>query len=403
MPGVLNQSMTCDGNDHVTSGLDILRCFVIIVIMVLIITGNVCCLVVFNSPKTRKQFMKRIRYMMNSLCCTDLSIGALMCPSTIYPALKHCWPFGEFMCKFEALLISALFHESTLNMVLIAVDRYCIIHFPRYNIIMTSRRFIFVILSTWISVFLCYAIVIFVSEEYYFDEIGINCEPYYKTPEVTISVLSIFYFVPAAVIIFCYGSIYRTANKRKVLNISADDKHGRMVNANIRTSKYLAAITGGFFIAVSPWTLTTIIVVAAKIENLQEEVDFFVTWLALSNSFWNCLIYGLMNRKFRQAALKFACGRWVKSLKVSVHSRTLEDSSRDFSEDSTAYSNYKRRISKKRSMVKNDEKPSMTASASMSATPLNSPHETPRGSPKSAQSKVQHKQMTDLIQETKGL
>lgn len=224
MAGVLNQSLTCDGNTHVTSGSDILRCIIIITIMVLIIIGNVCCLVIFNSPKSRKQFMKRVRYMMNSLCCTDLCIGLLMCPSTIYPALKHCWPFGEFMCKLEALLISALFHESTLNMVLIAVDRYCIVHFARYNNMMTSRRFLFVILGTWISVFSCYATVIYVGEEYYFDEIGINCEPYYLNPNVTLSVLSIFYFVPAIIFVFCYGSIYRTATRRKVLTISADDK-----------------------------------------------------------------------------------------------------------------------------------------------------------------------------------
>lgn len=128
------------------------------------------------------------------------------------------------MCKLEALLISALFHESTLNMVLIAVDRYCIVHFHRYNTMMTSRRFMFVILGTWISVFSCYAIVIYVGEEYYFDEIGINCEPYYLNPNVTLSVLGVFYVVPAIIFLFCYGSIYRTSTRRKVLTISPDDK-----------------------------------------------------------------------------------------------------------------------------------------------------------------------------------
>ncbi|XP_045189006.1 trace amine-associated receptor 1-like [Mercenaria mercenaria] len=406
MAGALNQTLTCTGNTHTITGGDVLRCIIIIIIMTCIITGNVCCLVVFNSPKTRRQFMKRVRYMMNSLCCTDLSIGLLMCPSTIYPALKHCWPFGVFMCKVEALLISALFHESTLNMVLIAIDRYCIIHFSRYNTIMTSKRFISVIVGTWVTVFTCYAIVIFGTDQFYFDEIGINCEPFYLEPKVTLTVLSIFYFVPAIIFVFCYGSIYRTATKRKVLTISSDDKHGKMVNANIRTSKYLAAITGGFFVAVSPWTLCTIIIVAAEIK-LQEDVDYFVTWLALSNSFWNCLIYGLMNRKFRRAAMRFACGRWIKSLKESVQTRSHDDS-RDFSgDDSTAYTNYKRRISKKKSMAKTgDEMVSMTASGSLSVN--NTPQDTPRGSPNlgapiSTQTRVQHKQLTGLIHETKGL
>lgn len=222
--GVLNQSLTCEGNTYVTTSADIVRCFVIIVIMILIIIGNVCCLVVFNSKDSRRHFMKRVRYMMNSLCCTDLSIGLLMCPSTIYPALTHCWPFGETFCKIEALLISALFHESTLNMVLIAIDRYCIVHFRGYHLAMTSRRFLFFIFGTWVFVFMTYAIVIFASEQFYYDVIGVNCEPFYKEKDVTLSVLSIFYFLPAVIFILCYGAIYRTATKRKVLSISSDDK-----------------------------------------------------------------------------------------------------------------------------------------------------------------------------------
>lgn len=224
MSGVLKQNLTCDGNLYEPTPVDKLKCAIIIIIMTFIIFGNVCCLIVFNHPKSKKHFMKRVRYMMNSLCCTDLSIGLLVCPSTIYPALYHCWPPGETFCKIEALLISALFHESTLNMVLIAVDRYCIVHLKSYNNFMTSRRFLFVILATWVAVFTCYSIVIFAGNQYYYDVIGINCEPFYENSDVTISVMCIFYFLPAAVFAFCYISIYRTATQRKVMTIAADDK-----------------------------------------------------------------------------------------------------------------------------------------------------------------------------------
>ena len=224
MSGVLKQNLTCVDNTYEPTSVDKFKCAIIIIIMTFIIFGNVCCLVVFNHPKSRKHFMKRVRYMMNSLCCTDLCIGLLVCPSTIYPALYHCWPPGETFCKIEALLLSALFHESTLNMVLIAVDRYCIVHVSSYNNVMTSRRFLFVILGTWLTVFSCYSVVIFGWDQYYFDVIGINCEPFYENADVTISVISIFYFVPAAIFVFCYASIYKTATKRKVMTISTDDK-----------------------------------------------------------------------------------------------------------------------------------------------------------------------------------
>lgn len=385
MVASLNQTFSCEGNTHEPSAGDIVKTFIIIIVMILIIIGNVCCLIVFNMPRSRKHFMKRVRYTMNSLCCTDLSMGLLVCPSTIYPALYQCWPFGEGFCKIEALLLSALFHESTLNMVLIAVDRYFVIHYSqKYNSIMTTRRYLGVILSTWIVVFSTYAVVIFAGEQFYYDRIGINCEPYYENADVTLSVISIFYFVPAIIFVFCYGSIYRTATQRKILTVSADDKNARLVNANIRTAKYLAAITLGFFTAVSPWTLCTLIIVAAKIK-LNETVDYMVTWLAISNSFWNCLIYSATNRKFRMAAARFACGRWIASLKETTTSKGDES---NYSEDSSAYSKYKLRLSKRVSNKNANHHLDVTATSSAVSSLANSPAHTPQIAKKNPESGV---------------
>jgi hypothetical protein len=89
---------------------------------------------------------------------------------------------------------------------------------------MTSKRFLFVIIGTWVTVFTCYAVVIFGTDQFYYDNIGINCEPFYREPKVTLTVLSIFYFVPAVIFVVCYGLIYRTATQRKVLTVSPDDK-----------------------------------------------------------------------------------------------------------------------------------------------------------------------------------
>ncbi|KAH3787993.1 probable G-protein coupled receptor 21 isoform X1 [Dreissena polymorpha] len=375
MYGVMNQSMNCDGNTYVPTSADKLKCSIIVIVMILIVAGNVCCLVVFNHPDSRKLFMKRVRYIMTSMCCTDLGIGALVCPSTIYPALYHCWPPGNTICQIEALLISALFHESTLNMVVIAIDRYCVVHFRWYNTYMNSRRFLLVILATWVIVFSCYALVIFVWKQYYYDEFGINCEPFYENATVTLTVLSIFYFLPTVIFVFCYVSIFVTANRRKVFTVSSDEKYGRMVNANIRTSKYLAAITAGFFLAITPWTLMTLIIVAAKI-NIDHDIDYAITWLALSNSFWNCLIYGVMNRKFRRAALRVFLGRLMKSLNVWSTEKSVDKSTDDFEEgNSSTYSKYKRRTMNKKTCIqgvgsKASTSPMHSSLPSPSTTPL---------------------------------
>ena len=151
-----------------------------------------------------------------------------------------------------------------------------------------------------------------------------------------------------------------------------------MVNANIRTTKYLVAITLGFFVAVSPWTLCTLIVVAAEIK-LNPHLDYAVTWLALSNSFWNCLIYGVMNRKFRRAAARLTCGRWVRSLREAISSKE-GDTSRDFSEESLSHSqsSKKRYFSKKSRISKRTLDIHNTQTGS---SPLSSPRATPSGTP----------------------
>ena len=159
-----------------------------------------------------------------------------------------------------------------------------------------------------------------------------------------------------------------------------------MINANIRTAKYLAAITLGFFTAVSPWTLCTLIIVAANIQ-LNETVDYTVTWIAISNSFWNCLIYGVMNRRFRMAAARFACGRWISSLKESS-----KGDDKDYSEDSSAYSKYKLRLSQRASNKHANRHLEVTASSSNASTPVVTPAltptPTPRQSPKPLQKTV---------------
>ena len=118
-------------------------------------------------------------------------------------------------------------------------------------------------------------------------------------------------------------------------------QYGRMVSANIRTTKFLAAITAGFFVAISPWTLMTLTIVAADV-SVNMHVDFAITWLALSNSFWNCLIYGIMNRKFRHAAFQLVSAPWLKKPLDSA-SRSVDQSTEDFTDDYSTYTKYKRR------------------------------------------------------------
>ncbi|GLH16539.1 Uncharacterized protein GBIM_20791 [Gryllus bimaculatus] len=66
------------------------------------------------------------------------------------------------------------------------------------------------------------------------------------------------------------------------------------------TSRTMAAISLGFIVMVTPWTIQEV-VAACTGSKVPPFLDFLATWLALSNSFWNPFLYWLLNSQFRLA------------------------------------------------------------------------------------------------------
>ncbi|BES99411.1 7 transmembrane receptor (rhodopsin family) [Nesidiocoris tenuis] len=64
-------------------------------------------------------------------------------------------------------------------------------------------------------------------------------------------------------------------------------------------SRTMAAMSLGFIVMVTPWTIQEV-VVACTGSKMPEFLDFTVTWLALSNSFWNPFLFWLLNNNFRR-------------------------------------------------------------------------------------------------------
>lgn len=61
----------------------------------------------------------------------------------------------------------------------------------------------------------------------------------------------------------------------------------------------MAAMSLGFIVMVTPWTIQEV-VVACTGSKPPPFLDFLATWLALSNSFWNPFLYWLLNNHFRR-------------------------------------------------------------------------------------------------------
>ena len=79
--------------------------------------------------------------------------------------------------------------------------------------------------------------------------------------------------------------------------------HVKEKKKTYRTLVTLGSISAGFLIAVTPWTLTEFVSSIWEIE-VPPNLEFVVTWIAISNSFWNPILYGLLNKSFRSVAFE---------------------------------------------------------------------------------------------------
>uniref|UniRef100_A0A1B0D297 G-protein coupled receptors family 1 profile domain-containing protein n=1 Tax=Phlebotomus papatasi TaxID=29031 RepID=A0A1B0D297_PHLPP len=66
----------------------------------------------------------------------------------------------------------------------------------------------------------------------------------------------------------------------------------------------MAAMSLGFIVMVTPWTIQEV-VAACTGSKVPPFLDFFVTWTAMSNSFWNPFLYWLLNAHFRRIGREF--------------------------------------------------------------------------------------------------
>ncbi|EDW33293.1 GL20140 [Drosophila persimilis] len=350
-------------------------------VLILVLTLGVIganCLVIFviNNRRYAAYIHQQPRYLLTSLALNDLTIGLLITPFGLMPALFHCWPYGEIFCQIQALLRGALSQQSAVILVCMAVDRYmCALHPRRYYQHSSKKGCVAILGLTWIISLTVFGFLV-LPKGYYFNNTGLMaCEPFYSKPSYRILSTCALYFPTTMVLMYCYGSSFHMSRFRlndptMPLTAAAHHPHPHLhpaqqqqlqlqhqhqhqhhqqqqqqqhlyhghshhphhphhhhgapvmghhlsmamsmglagmpsmtnkitkkivpiqeKNSTGSTSRSMAAISLGFIVMVTPWTIQ---------EILPPFLDFVVTWTALSNSLWNPFMYWLLNSDFRR-------------------------------------------------------------------------------------------------------
>ncbi|XP_059607792.1 trace amine-associated receptor 1 [Phlebotomus argentipes] len=312
--------------------VEALQALLVFSLAVGIIGANLMVILVINNRRYSSYIQPQPRYLLTSLALNDLAIGVLITPFGVVSALFHCWAFGEVVCQIQALLRGALSQQSAVILVCMAIDRYLsALHPNRYHQHSSKKGCVVMLSFGWIACLTVFGMLV-LPKGYYYNSTGLlACEPFYSRASFRILATCALYFPTTMVLMYCYGSSFHTSRLRltcesnkspqeapepqtSVTIITEKPPHSAVQERHVSgsTSRTMAAMSLGFIVMVTPWTIQEI-VAACTGSKVPPFLDFFVTWTAISNSFWNPFLYWLLNAHFRRIGREFFTSWWCTS------------------------------------------------------------------------------------------
>lgn len=300
----------------------LLEVSVILLLTVLIISGNLLVILVFHcapllSQQSSSAFIQTMAY-------ADLLVGA----SCLFPSLSllHRLPGLDpgLTCQLFGYAVSVLKSVSMVSLACVSVDRYIAITRPlTYASLVTPCRVRCCILLVWL-----YSALVFLpsflgwGKPGYHGDVVEWCAVEWRTrPAFTTLIVALLYAPASFTVCFTYANIFkicrqhtreisqRHARYRPQPPGGAAEQHTPHVHyqhtyPDKRYATVLFRITSVFYILWLPYILYFLLESGGIYQH--PAVSFLTTWLAISNSFWNCLIYSLSNSAFRKG-LKRLC------------------------------------------------------------------------------------------------
>lgn len=316
----------------------LLEVTIILLLTVLIISGNLVVIFVFHcapllSQHTTSAFIQTMAY-------ADLLVGV----SCLFPSLSllhHLQDLDpKLTCQVFGYMVSVLKSVSMASLACVSVDRYIAITRPlTYASLVTPCRVRCCITLIWL-----YSALVFLpsflgwGKPGYHGDVVEWCAVEWRTrPAFTTFIVALLYAPAALTVCFTYANIFKICRQhtREISERQAryrpQQVHGPGTAAGSKvdqgrlphfqhhrptyqqpSSTYperryamvLFRITSVFYILWLPYILYFLLESGGIYHH--PAASFLTTWLAISNSFCNCLIYSLSNSAFRKG-LKRLC------------------------------------------------------------------------------------------------
>ncbi|XP_030015492.1 chemokine XC receptor 1 [Sphaeramia orbicularis] len=279
---------------------------IFILIFILSVIGNSLILCILTCYENLNDVTNL--FFLN-LACSDLVFTITLPFYTVYSL--HHWVFGDVACKF---LTSAYFvgiYSSVILLTAMTVDRFItvVLNWPR-NPVKRRRYAIGACAGAWvISIASSLRDAMAVKVEA-FDENTFSCEASSETSENNLDYYlqtSLLFFLPFAIIIFCYSAILKTV-------LTTANRQRR------RTVVVVLCIVAAFFICWGPYNTFILISTLYKPVGCYEEERFYIAYsvcrvLAYSHCCMNALLYMLSQKMRRHLLSLLHCENTRRSIR----------------------------------------------------------------------------------------
>ncbi|XP_029963170.1 neuropeptide Y receptor Y7 [Salarias fasciatus] len=308
--GSHNHGFHTDITKHLGVQITLITAYSLIILLGLL--GN--ALVIYMIIRYRN--MRTVtNFFIANLALADLLVDTLCLPFTLVYTLLDEWKFGAVLCHMVPFAQALSVHVSILTLTVIALERYRCIVFHLGRRLTWSSSFLIMALTWTVSAILAAPLAIF--REYRNEEIpSIDlhiavCSE--KWPRGTsrdgviysLSMLLLQYIIPLAIISYAYICIWV-----KLKNHISPSSRNDSIARRKKTTKMLALVVVVFAICWLPFHVFQLASDLDLVLRFQEFKLIYTLFhiVAMCSTFANPLLYGWMNKNYRNGFLMvFRC------------------------------------------------------------------------------------------------
>ncbi|XP_043935154.1 melatonin receptor type 1A-like [Protopterus annectens] len=237
-----------------------------------------------------------------SLSVADLLAALYPYPAFLTAIVSDAWILGDMHCKLSGIVLSMGVIGSVYSITAIAVNRYCCIcHSSRYDKLYSMKKTYCYFGILWLVTIIVLLPIIFVDALQY-DPLIYSCTFIQSVnASCAMSVAFIHFIIPVSLVIFCYSSIWILLIQVKY-RVRQESKQ-KLKPSEIRSFLTMFAVFVIFLICWGPFSVNSLILgfsppgKAPEIPNSLYVLSYFIAYF---NSCLSGIIYGIMNKNFRQ-------------------------------------------------------------------------------------------------------